>query len=215
MSMDRRRVQAGLAVLVLVLGLSASAGWRWWHNRAPYGPEVLAASATLELVGNNDASAALGLVNAPFAGAGDQLVLGRVTWQPPAEFQRDATFWIVLLDKRTQLRPPVLGVSSPRQDEVGIGSHGYLRKAADRHPWLRGIAGHEVDGKWWSTGSSLYVAATDATPLTFVALFPAGERPHPAEQAFATAPVATSDLLVALISMGPDGQFYWAHRLLG
>jgi hypothetical protein len=98
---------------------------------------------------------------------------------------------------------------------VAIGSHGDLRKAADRHPWLRGIAGHEVDGGWQNGGSSLSVAAADATPLTFVALFPAGERLHQPEQAFATAPIAISDLMVALISMGPDGQFYWAHRLLG
>ncbi|MBE1484668.1 hypothetical protein [Plantactinospora soyae] len=213
--MNRRRVQAGAAALVLVLGLSAYAGWRWWHNRPPYGPEVLAATATLEFVNNEVASAALGQETAPRADTGDQLALGRVTWQPPAEFQRDSTLWIVLLDKRTQLKPTAFGVSSPRQDKVGIGSHGYLQKAADRHPWLRGVAGHEVHGGWQSGGSSLFVAAADATPLTFVALFPANEQPHQPELPFAAAPIAISDLLVALISMGPDGQFYWAHRLLG
>ncbi|ADL48503.1 hypothetical protein Micau_4995 [Micromonospora aurantiaca ATCC 27029] len=31
----------------------------------------------------------------------------------------------------------------------------------------------------------------------------------------ATAPVQMSDLLLALVYMGPDGQVYWAQRLQG
>ncbi|MEV4628272.1 hypothetical protein AB0J90_18555 [Micromonospora sp. NPDC049523] len=202
-------------MLLLVLSLSTYAGWRWWHNRAPYGPEVLAATATLEFVSNEAASAALGQVNAPLADVGDQLALGRVTWQPPDEPQQGAMLWIAVLDKRTQLKPSALGIASARQDMVGIGSHGYLKKAADRYPWLQGISGRQVNGTWWDAGSSMYVAAADATPLTFVALFPAAKPLDQPEVAIATAPVAISDLLVALISMGPDGQLYWAQRLLG
>ncbi|MEO3822012.1 hypothetical protein [Plantactinospora sp. B24E8] len=210
----RRRIQAGLTVLVLVLGTSGFAGWRWWHNRAPYGPEVLALTATLELVDNEGAAAALGAEPAPHADVGDQLVLGRVSWRPPAELRRGATFWIVVLDKRTQLKPTVFGLASPRQDAVSMGSHGYLQKAADRYPWLRGIAGQEVDGVWTTSGTSIHVTTPDATPVTFVGIFPDARR-QPAEPLIATAPVAVSDLLVAFVYMGPDGQLYWAHRLLG
>jgi hypothetical protein len=39
---------------------------------------------------------------------------------------------------------------------------------------------------------------------------PAEQQP----QLVATTPVATADLLVALISVGPDGQAYWAQRLM-
>ncbi|GAB2938725.1 hypothetical protein GCM10027280_28670 [Micromonospora polyrhachis] len=213
--MERRRIRTGLALLMLVVSLSAVGGWRWWHNRVPYGPEVLAATVTLEFVGNEAVSAALGRVNAPHADEGDQLVLGRVTWQPPAEPQEGGMFWIVVLDKRTHVKPTAFGVASPRQDGVGIGSHGYLRKAADRYPWLDGIVGQEVDGGWMNAGSSISVAAADATPVTFVGIFPEAKRLQQATPMIATAPVAISDLLVAFISMGPDGQLYWAQRLFG
>ncbi|MEE6306388.1 hypothetical protein V1634_06015 [Plantactinospora veratri] len=169
----------------------------------------------LELVGNETASAALGQVTAPHADEGDQLVLGRVTWRPPVEPQDGAVFWIVVLDKRTHLKPTVFGVASPRQADVGVGSHGYLRKAADRYPWLQGIVGREVDGGWRDAGSSISVAAPDASPVTFVGIFPDAKRLKQSEPLIATAPVAVSDLLVALVNMGPDGQLYWAQRLWG
>ncbi|NJC82497.1 hypothetical protein [Planosporangium mesophilum] len=152
----------------------------------------------------------------PWAQPGDQLVLGRVSWKRPPRPQKDATFWIVLLDKRSHLKAAIQEVTSPRRDKVGLGSHGYLMRAVDRYPWLQGVAGHEVNGSWWETGECVAVFAADATPVTFAAVFPAAARsPQLPEQAVPTAPVALSNLLVALINMGPDGQIYWAERLLG
>jgi len=206
----RRRAQAALAALVLVVGLSTYAGWGWWHNRPPYGPEVLAATATLEFASFEAASTALGGVSAPLTDDGDQLVLGRVSWRPPPRPQKDTTFWITVLDKRSQRKAAVMAAASSRQDKVVLGSGGDLRRAADRYPWLSGIDGREVDGQWWDPGNSVFVSASDATPLTFVALFPSADTPQRPESAIPTAPVALSDLLVALVHVGPDGQVYWA-----
>ena len=212
----RRGAEIGLVALTLVVAGSAVAGWRWWHNRAPYGPEALAATASVQLVDSKAAQAALGNgVNAPLAEEGDQLVLGRVSWRPPAKAWDAASFWIVVLDKRTNLKPTVFGVTSPRQDDVGAGSGGTLQRAADRYPWLHGAGGRHVNGSWSDAGSAIYVSAADATPLTFVAVFPYVEKPLPPEQAVVTAPIATPDLLVALVSVGPDEQVYWAQRLVG
>ncbi|MEE3918298.1 hypothetical protein V2I01_05775 [Micromonospora sp. BRA006-A] len=58
------------------------------------------------------------------------------------------------------------------------------------------------------------MADEKASPVTFVALFPYAEKPDP-ETSTATAPVQMSDLLLALVYMGSDGQAYWAQRLQG
>jgi hypothetical protein len=53
-----------------------------------------------------------------------------------------------------------------------------------------------------------------ASPVTFqIVLHPA--RPGtPIEIAVPTAPATVPDLMIALISVGPDGRLYWAQRLL-
>jgi len=212
----RRLVQVGIVVLVLVLAVAVNVGWRWWHNRPPYGPEVLAASATLQFASYQEASAALRPVNAPWPDAGDQLMLGRVSWRPPPHPQKRGVFWIVVLDKRSHLKANVLAVRSWREDAVGLGSDGGLKRAVDRYPWLQGAAGHEVNGSWWVDGNCVMVSASDAAPVVFAVLFPAAARVvRRREQAMPTAPVALADLLIALVNIGPDGQVYWAQRLRG
>jgi hypothetical protein len=65
-----------------------------------------------------------------------------------------------------------------------------------------------------TAGSAVTVHSVDASPVTFVlVLHPQrpGTRP---ERPVATTPAAVSALLVALISVGPDGHVYWAQRLL-
>ncbi len=122
-----------------------------------------------------------------------------------------------MLDKRTNLKAAIVSAMSPRQAEIGLGSHGYLRRAADRYAWLQGIAGHEVDGTWWESGECVFGSVADAAPVAFAAIFPAAAhalQPGPG-RGIPTAPVALSDLLVALVNVGPDGQIYWAQRLLG
>ncbi|RQW92435.1 hypothetical protein DKL51_19080 [Micromonospora globispora] len=203
-------------VLAVILAVVAFVGWRWWHNRPPYGPEALAIKSSLQFIGHEEAQAALGdKVNAPVSDGRDQLVLGRVSWQAPPKPLDGGYFAIFLIDKRTNLKPGSFSASSPLQEAVGLGSAGVENKIAERYSWLKG-AGDVIEGNsWWSYGSRLAVSDGDASPLTFVAAFPYVEGPLRTVVHVPTAPVAMSDLLLALVYMGPDGQVYWAQRLQG
>jgi hypothetical protein len=53
-----------------------------------------------------------------------------------------------------------------------------------------------------------------ASPFTLQTVLHPARRETRSEHRVATAPAAVEDLLVALISVGPDGQVYWAKRLL-
>jgi len=60
--------------VAIVLGLTLTVGWRWLHNRAPYGPEALDVTGALSFVSYESAKSILGdEVNAPLAGPYDQL----------------------------------------------------------------------------------------------------------------------------------------------
>jgi hypothetical protein len=203
-----------LGVAVLLVGAGGVAGSRWWHGRPPYGPEALSARATLSLVDQATANAALEPVNADVAADGGQVFLGQVAWDRPPHPQRDGSLRIVVLDKRSHLPPGHIAVKSPRPDDVGTGSDGALDLAQERYPWLRGAGTRKVNGSYVTSGDAILVYRVDASPVTFsIALHPALEGTPP-EQMVATAPAAAEDLLVALICAGPDGQVYWAQRLL-
>ncbi|WP_238449566.1 hypothetical protein [Micromonospora sp. 4G55] len=203
-------------MLAVILAVVAFVGWRWWHSRPPYGPEALAIKSSLQSVSHEEAQAALGeKVDAPVSNGRDQLVLGRVSWQTPPKPLDGGYFAIFLIDKRTNLKPGSFCASSPLQEAVGLGSAGVENKIAERYSWLQG-AGYVREGNsWWSYGSRLAVSDGNASPLTFVAPFPHVEGPLRAAVHVPTAPVAISDLLLALVYMGPDGQVYWAQRLQG
>ncbi|MFC3502040.1 hypothetical protein ACFOOK_13865 [Micromonospora krabiensis] len=202
-------------ILAVILTVTAVVAWRWWHDHPPYGPEALELTSSLSLVSNDEAQAALGEnAPAPFATGRDQLVLGRVSWQTPPKPLDGGYFAIFLIDKRTDHKPEVFGVSAP-QEAVGIGSAGIESRITERYSWLRGAGDATFgDDEWRSNGNRLHVADETAAPLAFVALFPYLEEPHP-EASMATAPVALSDLLLAMVYLGPDGQVYWAQRLQG
>lgn len=121
----------------------------------------------------------------------------------------------MVLDKRTDLKPGTFAVGSPLHQQVSIASGGTLQRVADRFPWLRGAGAQHVNGGWWEAGSALNVPAAAASPLTFVAQLPAADKSRRPEHAVAAAPAAISDLMVALASVGPDEQVYWAQRLVG
>ncbi|MBG0569304.1 hypothetical protein [Actinoplanes aureus] len=190
------------------------AGWRWWHNRPPYGPDVLNAQATLQLVDPATADAALKPVNAATAGEGDQILLGRVSWSSPPNPQKGDSFRIVLLDKRSHLMPGFIAVTSARPNDVSTGLDGTLDIAQKRYPWLQGVGTRETNGSYWTSGSAIFVESVNASPVTFQTVFHQARPETPPEHRVATAPVSVEDMLVALISVGPDGQVYWAHRLL-
>jgi hypothetical protein len=200
-------------VVVVLLVAGGAAGWRWWHHRAPYGPEALDATATLLLVDQATADAAMAPGTAEHAGAGDQIFLGRVTWARPAGARAGGSFRVVVLDKRSHRTPGVISVSSPRPDEVNVGSDDSLDVAEDRYSWLRGIGGREVNGSVWSGGTSI-MASPAATPVSFVFVLHPARPETPPELVVATAPAAVADLLVALVNVGPSGQVHWAQRLL-
>ncbi|MBQ1046074.1 hypothetical protein KBX35_23585 [Micromonospora sp. C32] len=200
---------------VLVLVVAAVGGWRWWRQQPPYGPEVLHLRSSLEFVGYDEAQAALGpAYQAPVASGGDQLVLGRVSWQKPPAPLDGGYFALFLIDKRADLKPSVFAVAAP-QESVGIGGAGVENRIPDRYQWLRGAGDIRVgEHEWLSVGSRLAINDAGASPLTFVVRFPhldGHERAYP----IATAPVTLPDLLLALVYMGPDGQVYWAQRLQG
>ncbi|KKK05314.1 hypothetical protein LQ51_14790 [Micromonospora sp. HK10] len=199
------------AFLVVAVG-----GWRWWHDRPPYGPEALALTSSLRLVANEEAQAALGdRAHAPYASGGDQLVLGRVSWRTPPKPLDGGYFAVFLIDKRTDRKPEIFGVRAAHEKAVGIGSAGVENRIAERYSWLRGAGDVRVgQNEWRSNGNRLHVSDERVAPLTFVALFPHMAEPEP-ELPVASAPVALADLLLALAYLGPDGQVYWAQRLQG
>ncbi|MEV6924838.1 hypothetical protein AB0M46_10045 [Dactylosporangium sp. NPDC051485] len=199
---------------ILLAGTAGVGGWRWWHNRPPYGPDALNAQATLRLVDQATANAALKPVNAVVAYVGDQIFLGRVTWTRPPNPQKSSSFRIVLLDKRSHLMPGYIAVTSARPDEVAAGADRSLDIAQKRYPWLRGIGLRKINGSFWDSGCAISVRSADASPVTFQTVLRAGRPGTPPEQMAPTAPAAVEDLLIALISVGPDGQVYWAQRLL-
>jgi hypothetical protein len=217
--MNGRRDATFAAVLVVVVTVAICLAWPRWHGsrlRPPVGPEALATTASLELTTYEAAQTALGEeVNAPLPGPDGQLVLGRVSWQPPQQGLAGGLIWILLIDKRTDLKPPFFSVASPRQESVGCAADGVFIEVANRYPWLRGAADRRDSNGFHSTGMAVYAAAADATPVTFVAVFPAFDDTVPAVDQVASAPVAVSDLLLAMVYVGADRQIYWATRLAG
>ncbi|MEU4791433.1 hypothetical protein AB0F95_17190 [Micromonospora tulbaghiae] len=207
--------RAASIAAVLLLAVAGVGGWRWWHQHPPYGPEALHLRSSLEFVTYDQAQAALGSsYQAPVASDGDQLVLGRVSWQKPPAPLGGGYFALFLIDKRTDFKPSVFAVAAP-QESVGMGSAGVDNRISDRYPWLRGAGDIRVsEHEWLSVGSRLGIIDAGASPLTFVVRFPHLER-HQRVHPIATAPVTLPDLLLAFVYMGPDGQVYWAQRLQG
>jgi hypothetical protein len=210
----RRRAGLIVAVAILVVAAGTVVGWRWWHDRSPYGPKALGATATLRLVDQVTADAAMSPVNAEHAGDGDQIFLGRVTWVRPPGLQDDGSFRVVILDKRTRRMPGFISVTSPRPDEVVVGSDEALDVAEERYPWLQGIGPREINGSFGTAGAAITVSSLDASPVTFAIVLHPARPGTPPELAVPHAPAAVSDLLVALINVGSDGQVYRAQRLL-
>jgi hypothetical protein len=192
----RRRAGLILGVVLLLAGTAGIAGWRWWDGRAPYGPEALNAAATLRLVDQATADAALAPVNAEVAtDPGDQILLGNVTWTTPPGSPPDTSLRIVVVDKRSHLLPGFLAVTSPHPQNLATGMDGSLDRARERYPWLAGTATNESSG-------SIVTAGMDTSPVTFQTVL------------HASAPATTQDMLVALICVAPDGRVHWAQRLL-
>ncbi|MFU8852810.1 hypothetical protein ACNAW0_17755 [Micromonospora sp. SL1-18] len=108
-----------------------------------------------------------------------------------------------------------LSFVSNDEAQAALGDKAHAPFASGRDQLVLGrVSWHFGDNEWQSNGNRLSGADEKASPLTFVALFPYLEEPD-WELMVATAPVAMSDLLLALVYMGPDEQVYWAQRLQG
>ncbi len=194
----RQRAALILGAVLIVAGVTV---WHRWHDRPPFGPAALGARATLRQVDQATADAALAPAQAVVAtGASDLILLGQVTWARPPGSHRDVSLRIVLLDKHRHVLPGFIAVTSPDPDRVGVGWDGSLDRAEHRYPWLEGAGTQEADGGFRTTGSVVTVSSVDASPVTFQTVLHTG----------ATA----ADMLVGLICAGPDGQVYWAERLV-
>ncbi|MBW6437125.1 hypothetical protein KZ829_25605 [Actinoplanes hulinensis] len=210
----KRRMGLILSAALLVAGVGGLAVHRW-YERPPFGPKALGAQATLRLVDQATANAALAPVNAEFAdGDGDQILLGRVAWKRPPSARDGSSLRVVLLDKRRHLLPGFIAVTSPNPDQVSSGLDGAVDTAERRYRWLKGAGTQEIGGSFRSSGVVVHVSSLDASPVTFQTVLHARNPETPPESMIATAPVAVPDLLVALICVGPEGQVYWAQRLL-
>ncbi|MFV2110547.1 hypothetical protein [Micromonospora sp. LOL_015] len=211
----RHRSAWMLSSLVLVLALVGGiTGWRWWHHRSPYGPEILKPAATLRLVDQATADAAFDGQQLVVPSDGAQVFLGQVRWTPPPQAKPGAMLIIAVLDKRTRTLPGIISTRLNRPDQVGSGSDGVLDAVEQRYPWLQGVGAREVNGGFHSSGSVVVVTSVDATPVTYSFVLHPAHPETPPEFAIASAPAAVEDLMVALVSVGPDRQIYWAERLL-
>jgi hypothetical protein len=121
---------------------------------------------------------------------------------------------IVVLDKRSHLMPSFIAATSARPDDVLAGADGSLDIAEKRYPWLRGIGLRKTNGSFSNPGCALSVGSIDASPVTFQTVLRPARPGTPPEHMVLSAPAAVQDLLIALISVGPDNQVYWAQRLL-
>ncbi|UQU61649.1 hypothetical protein COUCH_21635 [Couchioplanes caeruleus] len=148
-------------VVVLLAGLGAIAGWRWWHGRAPYPPEALGTRTTLQLADRATAAAALRPVNVEVSGKDDQILLGTVSWTVPPSAPAGNSFRLVLLDRRSMAMPGFVSVTSPRPESVGSGSDDTLDVAAGRYDWLAGAGTREIDGAFRARATS---SRPDRTP---------------------------------------------------
>ena len=210
----KRRAGLIISVAMLLIGAGSVFGVRWWNNRAPYAPEALGATATLRMVDQSTADSALQPVIVEPAEKGDQILLGQVSWRRPPRQPKGGSFGIVVLDKRTHLMPGHFAVTSNRPDDVSTGSDSSQDIAEKRYPWLQGAGAREINGSFWSAGNAITVSSIDASPVTFAIVLHPRRPGTPPEQMVASAPVAVTDLMVALINVGPDGQVYWGQRLL-
>lgn len=220
----RLRIVVVFAVVLILLG--SIAGHRWLRKDPPYTGASLAASATIALTDNQNLPLVLKEYGASEdiaiqANPGDQLVVGRVSWTKPPKPLNGGWYGILLIDKDSGLKPPVMSATGPYPDQIRIGSDPVFNIASERYPWLRGAGDtRAANGSYLSSSEAVQVYK-DEGPITFVALFPAVGSPDDRSSSraspavFARAPVTLPELLVALVYVGPDRQIYWAERLFG
>ncbi|GAB4059024.1 hypothetical protein [Catellatospora paridis] len=206
-------------VLAAVLVATGFGGYRWWHERPPYGPEALEFAATAEQLpsGGRPGSEYHGVKY--HSGEGSAAVGGRITWRPPtgrgADWSEDGWFMIFVVDRRVDLMPSwVWGVSTSGH-EVVSGGDGVQNRIAKKYPWLRGAGDIQIDDDTWRDGGMALATTPAAGGFDFVAMFSPIPDGDPERRFLAAAPIALSDIMIAVAFVGPDRQVYWAERVYG
>jgi len=222
----RGRLRLVVLLAVVAILLASIAGHRWLRKDPPFGPEAIAPNAVVELVDNANLSKMLKSYGASDeialqANPGDQLVIGKVSWRPPPKPLKDGWFAIVLIDKDSGLKPPVMNATGPHPEKIRIGSDRALNTVAERYSWLKGAGDTRAPNGSFVGSSEAVLVYEDEAPIIFVALFPSAGSPDDRASAraspavYARAPVTLSELMVALVYIGADRQVYWAERLYG
>jgi hypothetical protein len=207
---------AGLAVV-------SAAGYGidvWEHNRPPFeiaDIQPVAVVEPLEVSAENRIHYLQQGGPELVGGEGHMMLRGKVSWKVPAgaspDWHEDGWFEIIVLDKRSNLKPPTITAISASGLDVASGGDGVLNRVAERYSWLRGAGDIKLDDNNWRSGGDALSTSPAAGSVTFLAQFP--QVPDEERQFLASAPIAQSDILVALVFIGPDRQVYWAARLYG
>jgi hypothetical protein len=195
--------QALTILVVLAIATASWAGYSWWHDHPPYGSDAIGATVTIRFTDDTHFAAdtqALGVHGlGPMHGDGtNRTFIGRLDYTIPHAAHGAGSYFIVVIDKRTNRLAPWLG------DDGGSGEDGFLEADVPaRYAWLSALAPVPVAGGWTMSGADMSIDTDIASPLSFEGEFPDAAGLTPA------------DLLVALIFVGPDQQIYWATRVTG
>lgn len=191
-----------VAIPVIVLAaLGGVFGYRWIHNRPPYGPSAIHAVATIQLTDGSHVLADVTRLGAtgiqPWYGTdGDQLFVGQVNYRIPSNAQGAGRYAIVVIDKAGNQVSPLIWGAGANSGQVIQGWESTLSDAAKRWDWLAPMGARP--------NPTVVFAPTDTVgPITFQGAF---------HQDAGT--ITQSDLMVALVFMGTEGQIYWAERLI-
>lgn len=206
-------------LLVAVLAAAGYGGYRWWHERPPYGPEALEFAATAEQLPPGERSDSDYHGVKYHLGEGWAAVGGRITWRPPAgssaDWDEDGWFMIFVVDKRVDLMPPQAWGVSPSGHRVVSGGDGVQNRIAEKYAWLRGAGNIKVGDDTWRDGGTTLSTTPAAGGFDFVAMFPPIPDGDPERRFLAAAPITLSDIMIAVAFVGPDRQVYWAERVFG
>ncbi|MBV1851981.1 hypothetical protein [Catellatospora tritici] len=207
---------AGLAVVI-----AAGYGiYVWQHNRPPFEAVDIHPVAVVEPLEDSAKDRVHYLQpGGPelVGGEGHQMLRGEVTWKVlpglSSNWHEDGWFEIVIVDKRSNLKPSYVVGTSASGLNVVSGDDGVLIRVAEKYPWLRGAGGVKVGENRWHAGGLTLATAPAAGSVQFLAHFPQIEGEE--RRYLASAPIAQSDILIALVFIGSDRQVYWAERLYG
>ncbi|HKD98730.1 MAG TPA: hypothetical protein VKB69_14220 [Micromonosporaceae bacterium] len=195
------RIMAGVAAVAVL----ASAAWvtaAWRTTRAPYQPTAVRPVATIRFTDFDHFTADAAAIGVTGLGGlaveGRQEFVGRLDINVPSGAANSGTYVLVVIDTRANRMASWLW--GPDVPGGGSGWAGAWDMVPERYPWLSAI--HSVDlGGGISTdpGMAYMMDPAIGRSVGFEGLLAPG-----------SAVRSPSDLAVALVYFGPDGQLYWA-----